>query len=231
MFNFNLKLGRLAGVPIILSPEWFLLIIGVPIVAVFTRSPLIALDVFLYLLAIYAFVLLHEFGHILTAKQFGAETDSITINIFGGIALIDWTKLINNRFATFLVALAGPATNFVLFVLFGLLEYILHKQVFISSVIHYLTIANLGLAVFNLIPVVPLDGSMIVYSGLRMFMKRDKADRALAIFGFVGAAVLLGLCVYFQNFIFGLISGISVASSYRIYKHGMFYNGHDGRWA
>ncbi|RJT76463.1 site-2 protease family protein [Arthrobacter cheniae] len=167
----GLSLGRIAGIPVVLAWSWFVitafivLVFGPRVANAFPGIGAGAYSVALgYALLLAASVLLHELAHALTARAFGWPTTRIVLNLWGG----------HTQFASFnaspgrslLVALAGPAANFVLAALgWGILQAMTP-----GSVAYLLTTiliwANLLVAVFNVLPGLPLDGGRLVESAV-----------------------------------------------------------------
>lgn len=162
----------------------------------------------LFVLALFFCVLLHEFGHALSAQYFGVSTRDITILPIGGMARLD--KLPENPIHEFVVAIAGPAVNLVIFVLLSVFLYfsyhltfstfdLLHLESnriilnptasFLTSLLH----ANLILAFFNMIPAFPLDGGRVLRALLSIPLGRTKAT-AWAVF--LGQTVAIGFFIY-----------------------------------
>jgi len=153
-------------------------------------------------------VLLHEFGHSLTAMHYGYEIESITLWLFGGVASFeempeDWKQ-------EFAVAIMGPAVSVAL----GALTYALLVSVSlpptVAFVVGYLALMNLVLAAFNMLPGFPMDGGRV----LRALLARNRPHaRATQIAAEVGKvfAFLLGL--------FGLFGGnwLTVGLAFFIY--------------
>ena len=161
-----------------------------------------------FVLALFFCVLLHEFGHALSAQYFGVSTRDITLLPIGGMARLD--KLPDNPIHEFVVAIAGPAVNLVIFGLLSVVLYfgyhlsfntndLLHFTTnriilnpiagFLSSLLH----ANLILAAFNMIPAFPLDGGRVLRALLSLPLGRAKAT-AWAVF--LGQSVAIGFFIY-----------------------------------
>ena len=133
----------------------------------------------------FGLVLLHELGHSAAALHFGIPVREITLYPIGGIAAI--AHMPKSWFKEFVIALAGPAVNFVLAGAFALL-YILFPIKFLSFLIGI----NLFLGLFNLLPGFPMDGGRV----LRALLARTRPYlRATQIAAQVGQYVAIGLGV------------------------------------
>lgn len=167
----GLSLGRIAGIPVVLAWSWFVitafivLVFGPRVTNAFPGIGAGAYAVALgYALLLAASVLIHELSHALTARAFGWPTTRIVLNLWGG----------HTQFASFnaspgrslLVALAGPAANFVLAGIgWGILQAMTPGSVtYLLATI--LVWANLLVAVFNVLPGLPLDGGRLVESAV-----------------------------------------------------------------
>jgi Zn-dependent protease len=150
--------------------------------------------------AVFACVLMHEFGHALTARRFGIRTRDITLYFIGGVARLE--GLGRRPLEELVVALAGPAVNLViaagLFALFlpfglGLTPDALPDEApahLAGSFLFTLLAANLILAFFNLIPAFPMDGGRVVRSLLQFRLGRLRATEIAARTGLVLAALV-----------------------------------------
>ena len=130
------------------------------------------------------------------------------IQIFTSVPLLGWAKPtpynpanfrrdVSMRTGHVLVAAAGPVSNFLLALLFtGVLVVLMRSGVVQSRDSFPLDLVMLGielnvlLAVFNLIPIPPLDGSKVASFGLRGDLG-DRYDRAVGPYGFLILMVLL----------------------------------------
>jgi len=197
----GLSLGRIAGIPIVLARSWFLITVFVVVVfgpRVTNAFPEIGAGAYAvalgYALLLAASVLIHELSHALTARTFGWPTTRIVLNLWGG----------HTQFASFnaspgrslLVALAGPAANFVLAGLgWGILQAMTP-----GSVAYLLTTiliwANILVAVFNVLPGLPLDGGRLVESAVwKATGSQEKGTVAAGWAGRIIVIVLLGVVV------------------------------------
>ena len=155
-----------------------------------------------FMLALFACVLLHEFGHIFTARAFGIKTPTVTLLPIGGVASLE--RIPENPKQALAVALAGPAVNFVialvLIVATGAvmpdgIEKVDNPNVGLAS---RLVGANLFLALFNLIPAFPMDGGRVLHAVLAMRLGPQRAIQIAARVG-QGFAYLLGFLGLFGN--------------------------------
>ena len=108
-------------------------------------------------------------------------------------------NLINRKWGPALVGVAGPAANLIVAVAFGMLVRFLPANAF-TSVVALVVYANILLAVFNLAPIPPLDGSKILFAVLPESMENFKIN--LERWGFV---ILLFFIFYLFNWIVPII--------------------------
>jgi Zn-dependent protease len=163
------RVGSIFGIPLFIDLSWFVILAyisvvrglewqgeypkwGVPVT--YTTSLLMALLLF-------GSVLLHELGHSLVAQSQGIKVNSITLFLFGGIAAIDQESKTPGK--AFQVAIAGPLVSLALFVLLGAVSLVIPEATSPLSVLtHHLANLNLVLALFNLLPGLPLDGGQVL---------------------------------------------------------------------
>ncbi|GAB3299827.1 site-2 protease family protein [Hymenobacter humi] len=211
-----MRIGRIAGIPILI--HWtFLLLLGFIIYSQVLRgsSTAATLAAVGFVLVLFACVVLHELGHALTAKHFGFVTRKITLLPIGGIASLE--QLPDSPRQELLVALAGPAVNVL--IALGLYPFVsgaafavpdigrlTTAQDFVSALFQL----NLTLALFNLLPAFPMDGGRVLRALLSFWLDRLRATRfaaglgklmalAFVFFGLLSNPflVLIGLFVYF----------------------------------
>jgi Zn-dependent protease len=165
--NGNIRVGNLFGIPFYVNYSWFLVLglvtleFGQYLTAI---SPLGGLFPWIFglvtALLLFASVLAHELGHSLVARSQGIEVKSITLFIFGGLAMLD--KESETPFQSFSVAIAGPVVSLVLFGLLILMGVNIPLPGAIAAIVALLAQINFILAAFNLIPGLPLDGGNVL---------------------------------------------------------------------
>src|SRR5919197_4138895 len=105
------RLGRIAGIDLYVHATFLLLVAWV----VFQeyRDGVAAIGgALIYIVALFAIVVMHELGHALTARRFGILTRDIILLPIGGVARLE--RMPRNPRQELLVAVAGPAVNVVL---------------------------------------------------------------------------------------------------------------------
>ena len=114
----------------------------------------------LFVLAGFISILVHELGHALTARAFGANA-AITLQAFGGYAAYSGARM--TRTKSFLITAAGPLIQIVLGLLvFGAVSVLPE----LSQAMHYflgtLMLISFFWAILNLLPILPLDGGQML---------------------------------------------------------------------
>ena len=147
----------------------------------------------------------------------------IMANVTGGGIIFGWAKPVpinpynfrDQKYGSLKVSLAGPGANLVIALFFGLLLRFLPFLSAFSGLIvmfSYIVYINILLAVFNLLPIPPLDGSHILFTFLPDSMQNVKAF--LSQFGFFILLFIVFFLFpwlsYIINWIFTLITGFSL---------------------
>ena len=197
------RVGSLFDIPLFIDNSWFFIVLLITFVQgsdprwAQLAGPVGAYGAGLLLaLLLFASVLAHELGHSLVARSQGITVNSIKLFLFGGIASIENESKTPGQ--AFQVAVAGPAVSIFLFLAFtavGLISLPPIAQGVISSV----ATTNLVLALFNLIPGLPLDGGQIFKAAVwKATNSRAKGVRWAAKSGQIlgwGAIALSGIAL------------------------------------
>jgi len=202
--KWSWKVGRFSGIDVFIHAT-FLLIIGWVGLSYWqqTRTFSGTLEGILFTLILFACVVLHEFGHALTARHFGIKTRDITLYPIGGVARLE--RMPDKPAQEFWVALAGPAVNLVIaavllswLIFSGRLTSLAGLNLTAGSFIERLTMVNISLALFNLIPAFPMDGGRVLRALLAMRLEYTRATQTAATLG-QGLALLFGLIGLLAN--------------------------------
>lgn len=184
------KIGSLFGIPLFLDPLWFIILTFVTLnfgLNYLQWGNVLAGSAGLVMaLLLFGSVVLHELGHSIVARSQGIKVNSITLFLFGGIAAIEEESKTPGE--ALQVAIAGTSVSIALFVLLMLLSYILPTSSLASLMMGDLARINLILALFNLIPGLPLDGGQI----FKAAVWKVTGDRFLAVHWAARAGQILG---------------------------------------
>ncbi|MHC4831727.1 MAG: site-2 protease family protein [Planctomycetota bacterium] len=151
--------------------------------------------------ALFTTVALHELGHSLSARAFGVGTRTITLTPIGGIAALE-SDLPTPK-AEAIVALAGPAVNFVLAGIVVGVQWLtsawLPVGAFGEALLGYLLLMNLMLGGFNLLPAFPMDGGRVLRAALTTRLGKLRATRIAARVGMSVAAIFFVAGLFFDS--------------------------------
>ncbi|HMC96155.1 MAG TPA: site-2 protease family protein [Flavobacteriales bacterium] len=165
------------------------------------------------ILIVFTCVVLHEFGHALTALHYGVRTRDITLLPIGGVASLE--RIPEKPAQEFWITVAGPAVNLAI-ILLAIVPFLLLRAQFdpepavdapisLPALLGFLIISNAVLFVFNIIPAFPMDGGRILRSVLAMRMDRLKATRIAATCGKVCAVGFVFVAFRYSQPMLGLI--------------------------
>lgn len=199
--------------------------------------------VLIIVLALFFFVVLHEYGHALAARRYGVDTRDIILSPIGGVARLD--RLPEHPMHEFVVAVAGPMVNIVIGVALScvpLLSSEESRQDFINFFMQilyprsnffaadlspfqyflFIFVAINGiLAAFNLLPAFPMDGGRMLRALLSLRLGRLRATRASVYIGQFIAVILVGYGLWNFHYtmaLIGLFVFIMAANEYRMAK-------------
>ncbi|HCK79501.1 MAG TPA: site-2 protease family protein [Actinobacteria bacterium] len=197
MIGSSVRLGSIWGVPIVLSGSWFLVAALITVTfapSVESRVPGIGIGAypvaFIFAVLLYASVFVHELGHVVVARLFGLPVGSITLSVFGGMSEIQQEP--QTPWREFAVSAIGPIVSLLL----GALGVVTLRTMALTGVVSVLvlqvTIANLFVGAFNLLPGLPLDGGRILRAAVWGIGRQRR--RATVVAAWAGR-VVAGLAV------------------------------------
>ena len=192
--RWSITIGRFGGTAVKIHITFILLLAWIAFSAWSRGGPAAALDSTVFIVLLFACVVLHEFGHIAAARRYGIGTPEVTLLPIGGVASLQ--RLPSDPSQELVVALAGPAVNLAIgLVLIAVVGSVRPDELTQIdnpnlSLIGRLAIANIFLAVFNLIPAFPMDGGRVLHALVAM---RVGGPRATEIAARIGQALAFGL--------------------------------------
>ncbi len=204
----SFHLFRFSGIDVFLHWSWFL----VAAYEIQTRKgsySSVTWNVLEYV-GIFLIVMLHEFGHSLACRQVGGLADTIVLWPLGGVAYVAPPP---RPGATLWSIAAGPLVNVALEPIFLIILFVgdsagwartspdLYQLVWMFA-----WRINLGLLIFNILPVYPLDGGQILRSLLWFVLGRARSLMTATILGLLGAAGFITYAVLKQDAWLGIIS-------------------------
>jgi Zn-dependent protease/CBS domain-containing protein len=186
--GWSLKIGSVAGTAVRIHVTFVLLLAWIFGVNYVSGGPQAAWSSLVFLVLLFLCVLLHEFGHIFTARAFGVRTPDVILLPIGGVARLE--RIPEKPSQEFLVAIAGPAVNVVIAALLVLLDganlpmdRLASLAGDSASLADRLATVNLYLALFNLIPAFPMDGGRVLRALLAVRLGYVHATEIAAMIG------------------------------------------------
>jgi Zn-dependent protease len=168
----------------------------------------------LFVLLIVVSVMVHEFGHVVMARQFGVRVLDVTLWPFGGVSRIEQIPAQPRN--EFLISLAGPAMNLAIVVallppllliwLIGGRDTILSgaevfDRISVGGLITYVALTNLLIMLFNMIPAFPMDGGRVLRAMLTRPFERERATSIAVALGTGLALLAVGWGIWQRSFI------------------------------
>lgn len=198
-FDLQFSLFR---IPVRVSP-WFWLMAAILGWDLIESQPMLFS---IWIGVVFLSILVHEFGHALTAKLFGYEPQVLLYH-FGGLAFYQpWHNYTTAR--AMLITAAGPGAGFVLFGLALLVQFVLmFQQIAVPKELDFflgqLMFVNLFWGILNLMPVFPLDGGRLLQDAAVAIWPQRGVKLSLQVS--VGVGALLAIFLFSQQMIFGAI--------------------------
>ncbi len=220
MQSGSFRLFRFAGIDVFLHFSWF-------IIAIYQltsrphgyENPIWAGYEYLVLFGI---VLMHEFGHALACRQTGGEANRIILWPLGGIAFV--RPPVRPGAELWSIA-AGPLVNLVLVPVFAFLQFFalrggwaeatpdLYRLIVMTGYI------NLGLLIFNMLPIYPLDGGQILRALLWFPLGRIRSLQIAVVIGFAGGALVGAYAIYTTSIWIGILAFFLLSQAGAGWRH------------
>jgi len=199
--KWSIRIGKLFGIPLYIHFTFLLFLAYIGwISGKQGGSAQAALNGVLFMITLFACVVLHELGHALTARRYGIPTRDITLLPIGGVARLD--RMPDDPKQELWVAVAGPAVNVVIAGAIYLVTQV-SSTVFSmgeagvngllsGSFLSRVFVVNVFLVLFNLLPAFPMDGGRVLRALLATRMQYARATHVAATVGQL-MALLFGL--------------------------------------
>lgn len=202
--KWSFKIGRFAGIDVYMHFTFLLLVSWVALIYWRQGQSLAAVSAgVFFILVVFLCVILHEFGHALTARRYGIKTRDIILLPIGGLARLE--KMPTQPLQELWVALAGPAVNVVIAIglfiwlkLTASLEPLQAITLTTGPFFERIMAVNIFLVLFNMIPAFPMDGGRVLRA---ILATRKEYARATQIAAHIGQAiaVFFGFIGLFYN--------------------------------
>jgi len=201
--SWSLNIGSVAGTAVRIHVTFLLLLAWIFGVNYLAGGPQAAWGGLLFIVLLFLCVLLHEFGHIFTARAFGIRTPDVILLPIGGVSRLE--RIPEQPSEEFLIAVAGPSVNIAIALALVFIggadlstDHLAALQSVNVGIIDRLAIVNLFLAVFNLIPAFPMDGGRVLRALLATRLGYVHATEVAAMIG-QWVAFALGFLGLFGN--------------------------------
>jgi Zn-dependent protease len=186
---------RIFGVPVRLHFTFILLLLFLIVSG--AQGGASAMYNVLYIIALFASVLLHELGHAAVGRRYGIRTLDIVLYPIGGVARLERTPKPSEELW---IALAGPAVNVLIALALGAWLIGSHSAIDAASIAEpadanvfaRIAVGNIILAAFNLIPAFPMDGGRVLRALMARYTTEEVATKRAASAGRI-FAILFGL--------------------------------------
>jgi stage IV sporulation protein FB len=200
LMSWSLSIGKVAGTVVRIHVTFLMFLAWIFAASYAKGGGAEAWTSLAFMVLLFACVLLHEFGHIFTARAFGVATPYVTLLPIGGVAQLE--RIPEQPGQEFLIAIAGPLVNVaiaILLIVFGGAEITQSAAAIDNgqiSMVDRLAAVNVFLALFNLIPAFPMDGGRVLRAALATRLGYVRAT---------GVAAAIGQFVAFALGFFGLL--------------------------
>lgn len=236
----SLRIGKIAGITISIHVSWIIIVVLLTwslatgwftAFAPYWSTVTYWTVCLLATLLLFVSVLIHELAHSLVARMRGLPVKNITLFIFGGVSNIEQEP--KSPGVEFQMTFVGPLTSFLLGGLSYLLWFLIGGGTSpLAAILWYLTVANILLGFFNLIPCFPLDGGRVLRSIIwKISGSLQTATRiTMAVGQVIGYLfILYGIVLFFMGAILsgiwiGFIGWFLLNSAHSASSHTMLEN-------
>ncbi|MHA7884244.1 site-2 protease family protein [Nitratireductor rhodophyticola] len=201
--GWSFNIGKIGGTVLRVHVTFFLLLVWIWFMHYQIGGSAAAWEGVAFILAVFACVVLHEFGHALAARRYGIRTPDITLLPIGGLARLE--RMPEEPMQELVIAIAGPLVNVIIaaLIIFALggsagIEQMIQVEDPRADFLVRLAGVNIFLVLFNLIPAFPMDGGRVLRALLAIRLSWARATQIAANIG-QGLAFLFGFLGLLYN--------------------------------
>ncbi|MEX0852295.1 MAG: site-2 protease family protein, partial [Bauldia sp.] len=217
---WSITVARVAGSEIRVHLTFLILLAWIGIAQYAAGGAAAALDAVLFIVAVFACVVLHELGHAVAARRYGITTPDITLLPIGGLARL--SRIPDNPTEEIVIAVAGPLVNVLIAAVLIVILGARPDAATIAAIedpapgfLARLAAVNIYLVLFNLIPAFPMDGGRVLRALLAFRLGRRRATEIAArigqglafAFGFLGLVYGNPILVFIAIFVYLAAAG------------------------
>lgn len=215
--NGSFRLGSYAGIPIKVHWSFGLIFLLVAYISYQEQLDIFqSIGLVVYILVLFVIVVMHEYGHALTAKYYNIKTKDIILSPIGGLARMK--SFPSSPKKELFIAVAGPLVNLIIAIIICLI-LLLQKHPLIPEAHPYelftspngflqmLLWMNIVLFVFNLIPAFPMDGGRILRALLSFKLNRNLSTKIASYIGQIFAIAFVIFGIFTNHFVLIFIGG------------------------
>ena len=207
--KWSFKIFKIFGIPIKVHISFLLLIFVLLYFFVSSGLGSFLFSLF-WIIAIFTVVILHELAHSIVGRLFGYKVEDITLLPIGGMARMK--DIPEKPIAEILVAVSGPMINIIIGLLGLLVFSLIYGKAFLmdmdfeSYTFPRMFISfNFIMAIFNLLPIFPMDGGRVLRGILAIFFNYSKSTHIAAEVGRVLAIMMVVIAIFFKQYWIALI--------------------------
>lgn len=219
LMRWSLRIARVSGIDIKVHASFLLIVLYFAFAFGVGHGLLAATFGVVLVLCLFACVVLHELGHSLVAQKLGVSVREIVLLPIGGVARLEREP--SRPLDELVIAIAGPLVNVAItVVLTGFAWLLLGPSWLLSgamlnsvtgppsavSLLAWMIAANGVLAVFNMVPALPMDGGRVLRAVLAMMLGKPRGTDIAALVGQLLAAGMGVLALEMRDLILGLIA-------------------------
>lgn len=183
---------QVTGVEVAIHPSFFVTLALFTVIGAWGADSLVdeGLKTAAFVLMVFASIIVHELGHAHLARRFGVEIQTVVLHLLGGEA-----KMSNpppTPRAEWVIALAGPSVSLCLGGASLLLFALLPDLGLVAELVGFLGMANIVIGLFNLVPILPMDGGRVLRACLTARFGHLAATK-IAVVVARGCSILIAL--------------------------------------